>query len=47
MTDVLVGDGADESLGRYRFKLGSLDGECPLEWQTRRDAMVKQWAFLL
>jgi len=46
ITDVIVGDGADEIFGGYQFTLESPDGDGPAKWKNRRDAMVKQWTFV-
>ncbi|OEU23315.1 hypothetical protein FRACYDRAFT_259354 [Fragilariopsis cylindrus CCMP1102] len=44
LTDVLVGDGADELFGGYTFTWGK-PKMCPIEWKNKRDTMCKQWTF--
>jgi len=44
LTDVLVGDGADELFGGYTFTWGKPDMD-PKEWKTKRDDMCKKWTF--
>merc|ERR1711957_1079619 len=43
LTDVLVGDGADELFGGYTFTWG--DAADPVGWKTKRDKMCQRWTF--
>ena len=43
ITDVVVGDGADELFGGYSFCWGDVDN--PAQWSRKRDAMCAQWTF--
>lgn len=43
LTDVLVGDGADELFGGYTFTWGNVDA--PNEWKDKRDKMCRKWTF--
>ena len=43
LTDVLVGDGADELFGGYSFTWG--DANKPEEWKAKRDKMCQNWTF--
>jgi asparagine synthase (glutamine-hydrolysing) len=43
LTDVLVGDGADELFGGYSFTWGTKDD--PVGWKEKRDSMCREWTF--
>jgi asparagine synthetase B (glutamine-hydrolysing) len=43
LTDVLVGDGADELFGGYSFTWG--DANDPVGWKDKRDKMCRKWTF--
>ncbi|VEU35429.1 unnamed protein product [Pseudo-nitzschia multistriata] len=43
LTDVLVGDGADELFGGYSFTWG--DAGDPAGWKDKRDKMCEKWTF--
>eukprot|EP00536_Pseudo-nitzschia_multiseries_P003911 jgi/Psemu1/186850/e_gw1.62.92.1 len=43
LTDVLVGDGADELFGGYSFTWG--DANNPSQWKDKRDSMCRKWTF--
>uniref|UniRef100_A0A7S4AQG9 Asparagine synthetase domain-containing protein n=1 Tax=Pseudo-nitzschia australis TaxID=44445 RepID=A0A7S4AQG9_9STRA len=43
LTDVLVGDGADELFGGYTFTWG--DASDPVGWKAKRDKMCRAWTF--
>lgn len=43
ITDVLVGDGADELFGGYTFTWG--DANDPVGWKAKRDKMCQNWTF--
>jgi len=43
LTDVLVGDGADELFGGYSFTWG--DASNPDAWKDKRDSMCRKWTF--
>ncbi len=43
LTDVLVGDGADELFGGYSFTWG--DANDPAGWKAKRDKMCLNWTF--
>jgi len=43
LTDVLVGDGADELFGGYTFTWG--DAKDPVGWKAKRDKMCRSWTF--
>ena len=43
LTDVLVGDGADELFGGYSFTWGHADD--PVGWKAKRDEMCRNWTF--
>mmetsp|Transcript_23056 Transcript_23056/g.54426 ORF Transcript_23056/g.54426 Transcript_23056/m.54426 type:complete len:249 (+) Transcript_23056:107-853(+) len=43
LTDVLVGDGADELFGGYSFTWG--DASNPEAWKDKRDSMCRKWTF--
>ena len=43
LTDVLVGDGADELFGGYSFTWGKKDD--PAGWKEKRDNMCREWTF--
>jgi asparagine synthase (glutamine-hydrolysing) len=43
LTDVLVGDGADELFGGYTFTWG--DADDPAGWKAKRDKMCLNWTF--
>ena len=43
MTDVIVGDGADELFGGYSFMWGMEDD--PEGWKEKRDKMCEKWTF--
>ena len=43
LTDVLVGDGADQIFGGYTFTWG--DAADPVGWETKRDKMCQRWTF--
>jgi len=43
LTDVLVGDGADELFGGYTFTWG--DAKDPVGWKAKRDKMCQNWTF--
>jgi len=43
VTDVMVGDGADELFGGYTFTWG--DAKDPVGWKAKRDKMCQNWTF--
>ena len=47
LTDVIVGDGADELFGGYSFTWGSTPDNMTTseEWKDKRDSMCSQWTF--